>query len=66
MKILHLRASNFYGGPERQLHMHAYAARQAGMTVVIGSFSERSESPEFLEVIAAHGLPTKLFPLTSA
>jgi glycosyltransferase involved in cell wall biosynthesis len=66
MKILHLRASNFYGGPERQLHMHAYAARQAGMTVVIGSFSERSESPEFLEVIAADALPTKLFPVTSA
>lgn len=66
MKILHLRASNFYGGPERQLHMHAHIARQAGIEIVIGSFSEHAEPPEFLEVIAADGLETALFPVTSA
>lgn len=66
MRILHLRASNFYGGPERQLHMHAHIAKQAGIDIVIGSFSEHKEPPEFLEVISADGLETMLFPVTSA
>jgi glycosyltransferase involved in cell wall biosynthesis len=66
MKVLHLRASNFYGGPERQLHMHAHIARQAGITVVIGSFSEHAEPPEFLEVISADGLETLLIPVSNA
>jgi len=66
MKILHLRASNFYGGPERQLHIHAILAGQAGMELIISSFSEGGKTPEFLDVIARDGIATHLFPVRNA
>jgi glycosyltransferase involved in cell wall biosynthesis len=66
MNILHLRVSNFYGGPERQLHFHARFARTTEYHVTIGSFSEHGERPEFLDTIEADGLAVHLFPVTSA
>jgi glycosyltransferase involved in cell wall biosynthesis len=66
MKILHLRASNFYGGPERQIHFHARLARQAGYQIIIGSFSEQGHGPEFLNIIAADNIDTHLFQVQSA
>ncbi len=66
MNVLHLRASNFYGGPERQLHFHARLARQSGVNLTVSSFTESGSRPEFLEVIAADGIPTHAFEVTSA
>ncbi len=66
MKILHLRASNFYGGPERQLHFHSLNTRGSEFDITIGSFSENGRTPQFLDVIAADGLATHTFPVKSA
>jgi glycosyltransferase involved in cell wall biosynthesis len=66
MNILHLRASNFYGGPERQLHFHAREARGSGYHVTVASFSEHGNRPEYLDVIAADGIDTHVFTVSSA
>ena len=66
MKIVHLRASNFYGGPERQLHIHAILAKEAGIDITIASFSEAGNSPEFLNIIASDDIRTHLFHVKNA
>jgi glycosyltransferase involved in cell wall biosynthesis len=66
MKILHLRASNFYGGPERQIHFHARLAAKAGYKIIVGSFSENGISPKFLDAIAADNIETHLFDVKNA
>jgi glycosyltransferase involved in cell wall biosynthesis len=66
MKILHLRASNFYGGPERQLHLHAREALGTDCEVSIASFDEGGHPPEFLDAIAADGIATRSLPVKSA
>lgn len=66
MKILHVRASNFYGGPERQLHLHAREARDTEFEVTVASFHEGGRPPEFLAPIAADGIPTHSFDVRSS
>ena len=66
MNILHLRASNFYGGPERQLHLHAREARDSKYNVTVASFSENGNMPEYLQTIAEDNIPTHLFEVSSA
>jgi glycosyltransferase involved in cell wall biosynthesis len=66
MNILHLRASNFYGGPERQIHLHARAALGTDYHVAVASFTESGDMPEYLKVIAGDGIPTHLFQVSSA
>lgn len=66
MNILHLRVSNFYGGPERQLRFHARLARDTAYQITVSSFSEQGERPEFLNVIEADGSRVHLFPVSSA
>jgi glycosyltransferase involved in cell wall biosynthesis len=66
MKVLHLRASNFYGGPERQIHIHALKARQQGIETVISSFSEKGQYPEFLKIIDADKIATHVFTVKNA
>ncbi|MCP4706396.1 MAG: glycosyltransferase family 4 protein, partial [candidate division Zixibacteria bacterium] len=61
MKILHLRTSNFYGGPERQLHFHAKEATDSGCEIIIGSFLEDGQSPEFINVISDDNILTQTF-----
>ncbi len=65
MRIIHLRASNFYGGPERQLHHHARLAASSSFHVIIASFSEQG-TPEFIDVIARDGLSTHVFDVANA
>ena len=55
-KILHLRASNFVGGPERQLMR--YAENRSTANTVIGVFAAESEGKGFLEALNARGLPS--------
>lgn len=66
MKILHIRSSNFYGGPERQLHFHCRLAAGSDFDITIGSFSEHDKRPEFLDVIAKDNLAIHTFPVKSA
>ncbi len=66
LNILHLRASNFYGGPERQLHFHAREAGGTAYHVTIASFTESGATPEFIRVIADDNLPVHVFRVSSA
>lgn len=66
IRILHLRASNFYGGPERQLHMHARLAGGSRYHIAVSSFAESGQTPEFLQLIANDGIATHTFPVASA
>lgn len=60
-RILHLRASNFYGGPERQLHMHAALARSSDFELTVSSFTEKGRDPEFIRKIAHDDIQTHSF-----
>ena len=66
MKILHLRATNFYGGPERQLHEHALAARGSDAKICVSSFAENGRQPDLLTKAAGDGIPVHLFKVRSA
>ncbi|MCP4580775.1 MAG: glycosyltransferase family 4 protein [candidate division Zixibacteria bacterium] len=66
VNIVHLRASNFYGGPERQLHMHARLAKSSEFEVTVSSFTEDGDMPEFIKVIADDGIPTHTFAVRNA
>ena len=66
IKVLHLRSSNFFGGPERQIYFHAKHASQSGIDLTVSSFSENNKTPEFLIKIANENIPTKLFNVKSA
>lgn len=66
INILHLRSSNFYGGPERQLHHHCLKAANSEFNITCGSFSEKNKTPEFLNVIAQDNINTITFNVTSA
>ncbi len=65
-KVLHLRASNFYGGPERQLHFHARKSKESEFDIAASSFMENGETPEFLQVIARDNIPIHTFDVKSA
>ncbi len=66
MTILHLRASNFYGGPERQLFHHAQVMASGHHCVVIGSFSEHGQRPELLNVAEVGGVDNVMIDVSSA
>ena len=66
LNILHLRASNFYGGPERQLHFHARQAQGSEFAITIGSFTEGGQTPQFLKVVAEDEIETHLFQVKNA
>ncbi len=65
-KIVHLRASNFYGGPERQIHFHALLSQSSDYPVTIASYSEREMPPELLLRASKDNIPTHLFEVSSA
>lgn len=57
IRILHLIASNFVGGPEKQILHHAVDMQGSGFEVWIGSFRDQPDRPEVLRVAAGKGLP---------
>jgi succinoglycan biosynthesis protein ExoA len=57
-RILHLIASNFVGGPEKQILHHALDIRNSGFEVWVGSFRDRPEKPAILQQAVESGLPT--------
>jgi glycosyltransferase involved in cell wall biosynthesis len=58
IRILHLRASRFHGGPEKQILHHAISASSRDQEIWLGSFRDGPGSPEFLERAERVGLPT--------
>ena len=66
INILHLRASNFYGGPERQLHLHARLALDSEFAITVSSFLENGSVPEFLQVVAGDDIPVHTFDVKSS
>lgn len=66
MRILHLRASNFYGGPERQLCRHAELLKDSEFEIVVGSFTENGTHPALLTKARERRLETASFPVRSA
>ena len=61
IRILHLRASQFYGGPEKQILHHAISASSPEQEIWLGSFRDAPARPEFLERAERVGLPTVEF-----
>lgn len=57
VRILHLIASNFVGGPEKQILHHALDIRSFGFDVWIGSFRDQPERAAILVQAQAAGLP---------
>jgi glycosyltransferase involved in cell wall biosynthesis len=64
--ILFLRATNFYGGPERQIHLHAKLNKTGPYRITIGAFSENGTAPELLKKAQADDIPTHLFAVRNA
>lgn len=61
-RILHLRASNFIGGPEQQLLRYAESERGGQFEIYLGSFVGATEGSDFLRAAEARGLQVLSFP----
>jgi succinoglycan biosynthesis protein ExoA len=55
-RILHLRASNFVGGPEQQLLRYARLERDSEFELTLGTFVGPGEGSDFLRAIDEAGL----------
>lgn len=58
IRILHLIASNFVGGPEKQILHHAKDIQECGFEVWIGSFRDQPDRAEILGHAEQQGLRT--------
>ena len=61
-RILHLRASNFVGGPEHQLLRHAESELNGPHEILLGSFIGPGEGSEFLQAAEGRGIQTLSLP----
>jgi len=57
LKILHLIATNFVGGPEKQILNHALSVDRDRFEVIIGSYSEGKPENPLLKEARAKNLP---------
>ncbi len=60
MRIAHLIASNFYGGPERQIVSHAKHLAGRGGTPYIVTFEENGQSADLLGRAGKVGIATRM------
>lgn len=58
LRILHLRPSNFVGGPEKQILRHADLERNGPFEIVLGTFVNEIKGQQFLAAIEERGLPS--------
>lgn len=58
VRILHLVASNFVGGPERQILRHVRRVAAPGREFWVGSFRDMPSRPEILQAAEDLGIPT--------
>lgn len=56
--VLHIRASNFFGGPERQIIGHILTSRNARH--VVATFDENMPSNGFINICRQHGIPLEI------
>ncbi len=63
--VCHLIASNFAGGPEKQIVELSSRLGDVGWGVVVGSFRERRPTVEVIDLAAARGLQTFLIDTRS-
>jgi succinoglycan biosynthesis protein ExoA len=61
-RVLHLRASNFAGGPEQQLLRYAESERDGCYEVYLGSFIGGGDGSDFLRAAEARGLQILSLP----
>ena len=66
MNVLHLRASNFFGGPEKQILLHERQCRLRGIQTTIATFDDGERSNEFVATCKAYGANTYVFPRSAA
>ena len=64
-RILHLRASNFVGGPENQLLRHANNERGKAWEVWIAVYVNGNEGKPFLLAAQDLGIPSVALPIES-
>ena len=64
-RILHLRASNFVGGPEHQLLRYARLERDGEFELTLGSFAGPAEGVDFLRAAEECKIQTLSLPATS-
>ncbi|HUS18596.1 MAG TPA: glycosyltransferase [Terriglobales bacterium] len=64
-RVLHIRASRFVGGPERQILRYAQLANADGITSTIASFVGDGEGDALLSAAEAQGSPTLPLPAGS-
>jgi hypothetical protein len=62
IRILHLRTSNFVGGPERQLLQSGEYEREGPLELIIGTLVGDSEGREFAGAIQERGLQLLTLP----
>jgi succinoglycan biosynthesis protein ExoA len=61
-RILHLRASNFVGGPEKQLLRHAAGERSGTFEITLGTFVGKEVGRQFLGAMEELGVSSLAFP----
>lgn len=61
-RILHLRASPFVGGPERQILRYAEYESGGPFEVILGTFVGHGEGEEFLAAARSRGIATLALP----
>ncbi|PLX41563.1 MAG: group 1 glycosyl transferase, partial [Deltaproteobacteria bacterium] len=58
-RVMHLIATNFYGGPEKQIVEHLKRIDRESFEPVVGSFIEAGAENEILTRAAMEGIPTR-------
>lgn len=59
--VIHLIASNFFGGPEKQVYNHALLQREGKYEIIIASFAD-TDNNEIVERANAAGIRSYLIP----
>lgn len=62
-KVMHLIATNFYGGPEKQIIEHLKCLNPAKYLSVVGSFIENGTNNEILSVASENKIPYIEIPM---
>jgi glycosyltransferase involved in cell wall biosynthesis len=64
--MIHVRASNFFGGPEKQIVQHLLLLRESSTQAVLCSFDEAGKETELVTRARELGLASVSVPCTSA
>lgn len=66
MRIAHFIATNFFGGPEKQILEHARRMGRSGLQVVLVSYLEGKGGNELIERAEGEGIAARIMPSRSA